>query len=76
MPEFYRWIFDDKICNYQMISDECSKLTNKEKIINIIIKDLSNDSYVDIKSLSYIVNIDSYKINKIGTYIILEKFKY
>jgi hypothetical protein len=76
MPEFYRWIFDDKICNYQMNSDECSKLTNKEKIINIIIKDLSNDSYVDIKSLSYIVNIDSYKINKIGTYIILEKLKY
>jgi hypothetical protein len=76
MPEFYRWIFDDKICNYQMNSDVCSKLTNKEKIIKIIIKDLSNDKYIDIQKLDYIVNIDSYTINKIGTYIILEKLKY
>ena len=74
MPEFYRWVLDDKICNYQMNSDECSKLTNKEKIVNIIIKNL-DDKYVDIRSLSYIVNIDSYKINKIGTYIILEKLE-
>lgn len=74
MPEFYRWIFGDKICNYRMSSNRCSEIINKKNFKYIIIKTLDKDT-LNLKHFNYIDNIENYKIIKFNSYLLLENIK-